>query len=155
MVVSPQIPSSLNKKEFEKIFKTFFPSLTLFARKYVPDLDTAKEIASQLIRTGKVFKAYLGLMLQEVEIPIKSLRYFALHGARGLFISKIEKDSPASRSQLQEGDIMINFNGKRVETIYDLFKRLGNQDILKMVDVEVLRYDRKVVLSITPIQKAA
>jgi len=118
-------------------------------------IDTAKEIASQLIRTGKVFKAYLGLMLQEVEIPIKSLRYFVLQGAKGLFISKIELDSPASRSQLQEGDIIINFNGQRVETIHDLFKRLGNQDILKMVDIEVLRYDKKVVLPITPIQKAA
>lgn len=63
-------------------------------------IDIAKEIAYQLIRTGKVFKAYLGLMLQEVEIPIKFLRHFALPGTRGLFITKIEEESPASRGCL-------------------------------------------------------
>jgi len=118
-------------------------------------IDTAKEIASQLIRTGKVFKAYLGLMLQEVEIPIKTLRYFGLPGSRGLFISKIEQESPASRSQLQEGDIVIYFNDERVESIHSLFKLLSNYGILKMVDIEVLRYDKKLLLPITPISRAA
>lgn len=118
-------------------------------------IDTAKEIADQLIRTGKVFKAYLGFMLQEVEIPIKFLRHFALSGKKGLFISRIEGESPASRSQLLEGDIIVSFNGKRVENTHTLFKSLGNLDILRMVDLEVLRYDKKLVLPITPIQGAA
>lgn len=118
-------------------------------------IDTAKEIASQLIRTGKVFKAYLGLMVQEVEIPVKTLRHFALVGKRGLFVTKIENESPASRSQLREGDIIISFNGMRVEHIHGLFKQLGNKKILKMVDVEVLRYNQKVLMPITPIASAA
>jgi len=40
-----KIPVSLDKSAFEKLFKTLFPSLAHFARKYVPDNDTAKEIA--------------------------------------------------------------------------------------------------------------
>jgi len=118
-------------------------------------IDTAKEIAYQLIKTGKVFKAYLGLMLQEVEIPIKFLRHFALPGKKGLFITKIEGESPASRSQLLEGDIIVSFNGKRIENINTLFKSLGNHDILRMVDLEVQRYDKKLILAITPILRAA
>ena len=118
-------------------------------------IDTAKEIASQLIRKGKVFKAYLGLMLQEVEIPVKTLRHFALSGKRGLFVTRIEKKSPADRSQLQEGDVITSFNQNRVEHIHDLFKLLGNEQILKMVDVEVIRYKQKVLMPITPMDKAA
>ncbi len=118
-------------------------------------IDTAKEIASQLIRKGKVFKAYLGLMLQEVDIPIKFLRYFALKGQKGLFISRIEKDSPASRSQLMEGDIVTAFNGKRVENIHELFKQLCDEEILTMVDMEVIRIDKRLILPITPVKKAA
>ncbi|MCG8308102.1 MAG: trypsin-like peptidase domain-containing protein [Cytophagales bacterium] len=118
-------------------------------------IDTAKEIASQLIRTGKVFKAYLGLMLQEVAIPIKSLRHFALTGKKGLFITKIEKESPASWSQLQEGDVIVSFNDKRVEHIHGLFRQLGDRKILKMVDIEVLRYNKKLLLPITPVNRAA
>jgi S1-C subfamily serine protease len=118
-------------------------------------IDTAKEIAAQLIRTGQVFKAYLGLMLQEVTIPLKSLRYFSLSNVKGLFISKIENDSPASRSQLQEGDIIVAFDGQRVDSIHKLFKQLGDQQILRMVDMEVIRFDKKLMLPITPMSKAA
>jgi len=39
-----KIRTSLDRQGFESLFKTFFPSLTHFARKYVPDIDTAKEI---------------------------------------------------------------------------------------------------------------
>ena len=118
-------------------------------------IDTAKEIASQLIRKGKVFKAYLGIMLQEVDIPVRILRHFTLSGSKGLFVSKIEKQSPASRSQLQEGDIMISFDGQRIESIHGLFKQLGDRSILKMVDAEVIRSNNKILLPITPMDIAA
>ena len=94
-------------------------------------------------------------MLQEVEINKKILRHFALPGERGLFVSKIEPDSPASRSQLDEGDIIVCFNGQRVENIHALFKALGDQNILKMIDAEVLRYDKRLMMPITPAGKAA
>ena len=38
------ISGSLDKSSFEELFRSFFPGLVLFARKYVPDQDTAKEI---------------------------------------------------------------------------------------------------------------
>lgn len=118
-------------------------------------IDTAKDIAYQLIRTGKVFKAYLGLMLQEVEINKKMLHHYGIPGERGLFITRIEKDSPAFISQLEEGDIILYFNEKRIENIHDLFILLGDQGILKMVDVEVLRYNKIVMMPVTPIEHAA
>lgn len=118
-------------------------------------IDTAKEIASQLIRTGKVFKAYLGLMLQEIELPVRVLRHFALTGKKGLFIARIESESPASRSQLEEGDLIVSFNGERIETIHSLFRQLSREQILRMVDMEIIRQTQKVLLPITPVQRAA
>jgi S1-C subfamily serine protease len=118
-------------------------------------IDTAKEIASQLIRTGRVFKAYLGIVLQEIEISRKVLRHFALPGAKGLFVARIESGSPASRSQLEEGDIIVFFGEKRVETLHELFKMLSDPQVLQMIDMEVLRYNQKVLLPITPVSRAA
>lgn len=118
-------------------------------------VDTATEIASLLNRTGKVFKAHFSIMLKEIEIPKRSLRHFVLKGKKGLFVSKIEGESPASRSQLLEGDIIVGFNGERIENIHELFKVLGNKEILRMVDMEVLRHDQKLLLPITPINRAA
>jgi S1-C subfamily serine protease len=104
------------------------------------DINTAKEIATQLIRDGKVFKAYLGFALQEVPINQKILRHYHLPNEKGLFVVSLEPDSPASRSQIKEGDIVISFNGKAVNTMHELFKELTHKGILTAVDISVIRH---------------
>lgn len=118
------------------------------------DINTAKEIATQLLKDGKVFKAYLGLALQEVAINQKILRHYHLPNEKGLFVVSMEPDSPASRSQLKEGDIIIAFNGKPVNTLHELFKELTKRDILTVVDISVIRHTERLSFSIFPIQKS-
>jgi len=117
------------------------------------DINTAKEIARQLISSGKVFKAYVGLMLQEVPINARVRSHYNLSNKRGLFVTKIEPDSPSSRSQLQEGDIILNFNGKPVSSTHELFRELTSRDILKMVDISVLRHTELLHFSVAPLEK--
>jgi len=119
------------------------------------DINTAKEIASQIIKNGKVFKAYLGFMLQEVPITTKVLRHYHLPNQKGLFVAGIEPHSPAARSQVKEGDIIITFNGKTVNNLQDLFKQLTHQEILTLVDVSVIRHTELLNVGIFPAQKAA
>lgn len=118
------------------------------------DINTAKEIATQLLKDGKVFKAYVGLALQEVAINQKILRHYHLPNEKGLFVVSMEPDSPASRSQLKEGDIIIAFNGKPVNTLHELFKELTKRDILTVVDISVIRHTERLSFSIFPIQKS-
>lgn len=115
------------------------------------DINTAKEIAIQLLRDGKVFKAYLGVMLQEINISPKILRYYHLQNKKGLFVAGIEQDSPASRSQLQEGDIIISFHGKPVNTMHEIFKELTHKEILTAVDVSVIRHKELLNFTIFPV----
>jgi S1-C subfamily serine protease len=114
------------------------------------DINTAKEIASQLIQNGKVFKAYLGLVLQEINLNPKIRTHYNLGNRKGLFISKIEPDSPASRSQLQEGDIIISFHDKPINTNHELFKELTRRDILDMINISVIRRTELLNFGITP-----
>ena len=63
------IETSMDKRAFEELFRSFFPSLVLFAQKYLPDQDTAKEIVHnvfiklwekrQEVDTGSSLKSYL------------------------------------------------------------------------------------------------
>lgn len=117
------------------------------------DINTAKEIARQLIKDGKVFKAYIGLMLQEINLNPKIRAHYNLHNRRGLFVTRIEPDSPASRSQLQEGDIIISFNGKEANSSHELFRELTNRNILTMVDISVIRHTELLNFSIAPVEK--
>jgi S1-C subfamily serine protease len=117
------------------------------------NIETAKEIAGQLMQYGKVFKAYLGLVLQEVNINQKILRHYHLENQKGLFVASMEPGSPASRSQLMEGDIIVSFNGRTMNSTQDLFKALTNREILSMIDIVVIRHTQHLTLTITPVEK--
>lgn len=118
-------------------------------------INTAKEIASQIIKHGKVFKGYLGFALQEVNITPKVLRHFHLPNQKGLFVVSIEPNSPAARSQVREGDIITSFNGKTVNTLHELFKELVRKEILTMVDISVIRHSELLNFGIFPAEKVA
>jgi S1-C subfamily serine protease len=117
------------------------------------DINTAKEIASQLISSGKVFRAYLGLMLQEVNINPKVKSHFNLANQKGLFVTKIEERSPASLSQLSEGDIIISFNGKTINNSHELFKELSRRDILHTTDISVIRHSEMLNFTVVPLAR--
>jgi S1-C subfamily serine protease len=118
------------------------------------DINTAKEIASQLIASGKVFKAYVGIALQEVPINQKIRRHYHLTNEKGLFVVGLEPDSPASRSQLNEGDIIVSFNGKVMNSMHELFKELTHKDILTAVDISVIRHTELLNFTIFPVVRS-
>jgi len=118
------------------------------------NINTAKEIAHQLISKGKVFKAWLGLMLQEVTVNPKVRQHYQLPNQKGLFVTHIEPDSPASLSQVQEGDIIVSFNGKVMSTTHELFKELMHPEILTVTDISVIRYSELLHFSVVPREKA-
>ncbi|MCE6987808.1 S1C family serine protease [Dyadobacter sp. CY323] len=117
------------------------------------DINTAKEIAVQIIRDGKVFKAYLGLQLQDVPINEKVRQHHKLSNRAGIFITRIEPDTPASRSQLMEGDIIVSFNNKPVSNSNELFKVLTHKDILTITNISVVRHTELLNFIIVPTEK--
>lgn len=118
------------------------------------DINTAKEIAQQLIKDGKVFKAYLGLMVQEVQINAKVKQHFDLKNKKGLFVTKIEENSPAALSQLKEGDIIISFNNKVINSSHELFKELSRKEIITAIDISVIRHNELLNFSVFPTRKS-
>ena len=119
------------------------------------DINTAKEVASQLIKNGKVFRAYLGFQLQEVNLIPKVKHHYHLPGDKGLFVVSVEENCPGSRSQVVAGDIIVSFNGKPVQSLHQLFKELTKKEILTLIDISVIRHTEMHNVSISPIAKAA
>jgi S1-C subfamily serine protease len=117
------------------------------------DINTAKEIARQLMANGKIFKAYLGLMLQEVPINPKVRQHYDLTNHSGLFVTKIEDGSPASFSQLREGDIIISFNNRVINTSHELFKELSKKEILTTTNISVIRHAELLNFSVVPLMR--
>jgi S1-C subfamily serine protease len=119
-------------------------------------IDTAKEIARYLISEGKVIKAFLGLMVNEIEINPRIRNYYKLNSKKGIMIIGLEKSSPASRANLREGDIIIEFNGKSLSSSGELTKHLIGSDLIcKPTKMKIIRQTKILELDILPVQRKA
>ena len=119
-------------------------------------IDTAKEIARYLITEGKVKKAYLGLMLNEIEINPRIRNFYKLETKRGALIIGIEKSTPADRANLREGDIIVEFDGRTIASSGDLTKHLIGGDLIsKSTRMKILRQTRMMELDIYPGERPA
>lgn len=102
-------------------------------------IDTAKGIAGELIRNGRVTRAYLGLMLQVIELNIRTRNFHRLKNHHGLLVIGVEDSSPAARAGLQEGDILITLNGELLDSTLQITGRLDASMILNPAKIMLLR----------------
>lgn len=119
------------------------------------NIETAKEVAEHLIRDGKVRKAWIGIAIQEVQIPLRIKNHHSLGKQTGLLIQGMEKDSPAMKSELLKGDIIVGFDGREIGSATDLYKILTGDAILKPSVIRVIRQGNLKEIGIFPKEKAA
>jgi serine protease Do len=74
--------------------------------------DLAREVMVSLVKDGKVTRGYLGVGIQPVS-PLLA-KEFALKGDQGALIDEVKPDSPAAKAGLQNGDVILQFNGKPI-----------------------------------------
>lgn len=117
-------------------------------------IDMAKDIAEQIIQYGKVSRAYLGLMIQDIEINIRLRNFHKLDQTKGALVIGIEEPSPAKRAQLMEGDIIIEFDGKILHSSNDLTKQLQRKIIFTPVPLKLIRRGKLLEKSIFPTERA-
>ena len=116
-------------------------------------ITTAKDVANQLIRFGKVKRAYLGLVIQQIDLVPKLRTIHQLSNKQALFISEVAAGSPADKAGILSGDIILSFNNELVETSDKLFKVLTEDKIGQFQYIGVLRNNHKAEFRITPVQR--
>ena len=100
--------------------------------------NLATKVYAQLIKSGKVTRAYLGVYLQPVSPSLaKTVGYSGTDGAVVGDLSK--EDSPAARAGLRSGDVIVEFDGKRVTSPKQLTEIVADEAVGK---ASVLKYVR-------------
>jgi len=117
---------------------------------FATSIDTAKFVASRLIREGKVSRSYIGLAGQNVPLPRRFVRFYNLAVESGILIVSFEGNSPARKGGLREGDIIIGFEDQPTAGIDDLHKLLTEERIGKKSSLIVIRGTDKLTIDVTP-----
>ncbi|MFQ5575290.1 MAG: S1C family serine protease, partial [Terriglobia bacterium] len=99
-------------------------------------VDLAKDIADQLIKTGKASHPYIGVVGTTVDKEIA--REFDLTASEGALINRIAPSTPAADAEIKAGDVVIRFEGEKIRSMDDLIaairkKRVGDDVTLVLI----------------------
>lgn len=87
-------------------------------------IDLAIKVKNELLKHGTVKRGWLGVTIQDV--GPEHARSFGLTKAGGVLITTVGKDTPAARSNLEIGDIILKFNGKELADADDLARTVAD-----------------------------
>lgn len=117
---------------------------------FATSIDTAKFVASRLIRDGKVSRSYVGLAGQNVPLPRRIVRFYNLPVESGILVVSFEENSPGQQGGLREGDIIVGFDDRSIAGIDDLHKLLTEDRIGHKSSLIVIRGTQKLSLEVVP-----
>ena len=112
--------------------------------------NTAKLVAGWLIRDGRIRRGYIGVAGQNVPIHRRIVRFYGLPLETGVLVVSVEKNSPAQRAGLREGDLIIAFNDQPIGSVHHLHKVLVGEQIGASAKLTVVRHTERLELPILP-----
>jgi S1-C subfamily serine protease len=117
--------------------------------------NTASFVAGQLLQSGRVRRSYIGLGGQDVPLLRRIVRFHHLAAEGGVLVVQVEPTGPAANAGLQEGDIIVEFEGQPVEHVDTLHRMLTEERVGNPYPMTVLRQRDKLTLWITPTETPA
>jgi len=110
-------------------------------------INVVTDVYEQIIKKGSVSRGWLGVIIQDVTRELAES--FGMDIPGGALVSRVLPDTPAERSDLAVGDVIIKFNNHEVGRQKDLPPIVGTTKIGAKVPVEVIRAGKNKTLMVT------
>jgi S1-C subfamily serine protease len=115
--------------------------------------NTANFVVGELIRHGRVKRAYIGVSAQTVPVPRRYSQEFGLENRFGALVIGIETHSPAATAGLNTQDIVVKLGRETVAGVDDLVRLLDGSRVDQPVAMTVLRFGKLLELTVRPIER--
>ncbi len=107
-------------------------------------VNMAKKVYGDILQKGKVVRGWLGVAIQDLTPDLA--KYFKVN--EGVLISQVFTNGPAQKAGLQRGDVIIEFDGKKVKKYRELQSIVASTPVNKSVNVKVMRKGKETNLKI-------
>ena len=112
--------------------------------------NTAEFVTAWLMKEKLIRRSWIGVAGQNVPIHRRVVVFHHLAAEQGVLVSGTEPGSPARRAGFLEGDVIVAFNGKPIDSIDELHRHLVAGVIGVSLPVTIIRHTEKFELTVTP-----
>ena len=110
-------------------------------------INTAKQVAKDLMKYGKVIRPWLGIMGMDISRDMAS--HYRLPVESGVLVSRVVARSPADHSGMDQGNIIVEIDGAPIKNMKELRKKVIEKRPGDKLRMTVLRDGRRYVLEAT------
>jgi serine protease Do len=115
-------------------------------------INLARKIYQELKESGKVTRGWLGVGIQPLNDDLA--RKFGLKDTKGALVGNVIKGNPAEQAGIKAGDVIVEYDGKPVESDRDVVSLVGATAVGREVAVKVIRNGKEQVLHVKVAKKS-
>ncbi len=109
--------------------------------------NSAKIVIDQLIEFGETKRGWLGVRIQDVTKEIAEVE--KLDEPRGALVASVAPNSPSEKAGVKSGDIILEFNGEKIDQMKELPMIVARTEVGKKVKVKIWRNKKEITKTIT------
>lgn len=107
----------------------------------------ARRVADQLMRSGKVERAWLGVGIQDLSPDLAAA--MKLDTRAGALISSVREGGPAAKANMKAGDVVASVAGKAVHDGHELAREVLTHDVGSQIALEIIRNGQRYAANVT------
>ena len=108
--------------------------------------NSAQRVIKQLIEFGETKRGWLGVRIQDVTKEIAEVE--KLDKARGALVASVAENSPSEKAGIQAGDIILEFNGEKINQMKELPTIVARTEVGKKVEVKIWREKKEIIKNV-------
>ncbi|HRI38772.1 MAG TPA: Do family serine endopeptidase, partial [Nitrospira sp.] len=113
--------------------------------------NMAQSIMGQLVQTGKVVRGWLGVSIQELTPELGS--QFGITETKGVLVSDVMDDSPAKKAGFERADVIVEYDGKPMDSPTHLRNAVAQTPVGKKVVVKIIRDKKAKTIDLTIVEQ--